>query len=186
MDDLKVSVGLYRHFKGSYFYVTNVARSCTSTEDVDYLVNYFDVCHPEVGMFSRKLEDFTSLFDQREDGEIVYIKCREDNVTGQFHRFERVKDLNFQLGSVSTEQLIDELRTRTDSPIHELDIEGMRSDIYAVDYVVGRKYPPMENTPAGVDTCNSFFNEEDAKDYFSHQVAKSRMSVFKRVFIEIK
>lgn len=184
-------LGLYRHFKGEYFYVTGVAKS---SEDYSVRVNYFNVCKPQLGYFSRPIIEFVgsnSEYEKDDKGDYfavgVEIKNREDNVTGQVHRFERILDLNFQLGSVSTEQLIDELRTRTDSPIHELDIEGLRSSVFATDYVVGKKFlANYENgTPQGIDTINVFFNEKEAQEYFSNQVAKARKGVFKRTFIEI-
>ena len=106
-------------------------------------------------------------------------------MTGQYHRFERVEDLNYQLGSISTEQLIDELRKRVDSPIHELDIDGLRSPVFCSDYVVGIKHNATEETPSGVDTINVFFTEDEAKNFFSNQSAKARKGVFKRTFIEL-
>lgn len=182
------AIGLYRHFKGDYFYVNNITKA---SEDYSVRVTYFNVCKPEMGMFSRPLPEFFSTTDKLEkDDSGVWFECgveikeRKDNVTGQIHRFEKVKDLNFQLGSITTEQLIDELRRRKDSPIHELDIEGLRSNIYSVDYVVGKKFAATEDTPAGIDTINVFFNESDAQKYYQDQVAKSRKGVFKRVFIE--
>lgn len=182
--------GLYRHFKGQYFYVMGVDRA---SEDKSFRVRYFNVCHPEDGTFSRPLHEFFSLTDKLEkddNGEWfdvgLAIKDRKDNVTGQIRRFERIDNIDFQIGSVSTEQLIDELRRRTDSPIHELDIEGLRSPVFCTDYVVGIKHNATEETPAGVDPINVFFNEEDAQKYFSNQVAKARKAVFKRTFIEVQ
>lgn len=181
-----VTIGLYRHFKGQYYYVTGLSKS--STDEKTIMVNYFNVCHPEYGSFVRPLDDFIAEYDETEqfgDTMTLYIKDRKDNVTGQHRRMERVKDLNFQLGSVSTEQLIDELRKRTDSPIHELDIEGLRSKVFSTDYVVGIKHQATEEIPAGVETINVFFEQEEAERFYSNQVAKGRKGVFKRTFIEI-
>lgn len=189
MDKLPVSIGLYRHFKGQYFYVTSISKSCTNKEEGSYIVNYFNVCHPEEGIFSRKLEEFISISDKKKDGVEVFIKDRKDNVTGQIARMERVKELNFQLGSVSTEQLIDELRRRKDSPIHELDIEGLRSDIYSSDYVIGIKHDKVPGVcEAGVETDNVFFTEFEAWQYYYDwcSTVKREKGVFKRVFIELR
>lgn len=184
-----IPLGLYRHFKGDYFYVTGVAKA---SEDYSVRVSYFNVCRPELGMFSRPIHEFVGSnrkYEKDEKGDYFAvgkeIKECEDNVTGQSHRFERVVDLNFQLGSVSTEQLIEELRTRVDSPIHELDIEGLRSPVFSSDYVVGIKHSATEDTPAGVETINTFFTEEQAQKYYSNQAAKARKGVFKRTFIEL-
>ena len=176
---LIVSVGLYRHFKGQYYYVTGLSKSATDEKTV--MVNYFNVCHPEFGSFVRPLDDFTATHE--EDGRS--IKDRPDNVTGQIMRLERVKDLNFQLGSVSTEQIIDELRRRTDSPIHELDIEGLQSKIFSKDYCVGAACEATEDTPRGVYTVSTFDTPEQAYQYLSTHQHKRNTKVFKRTFIEV-
>lgn len=187
-----IPLGLYRHFKGDYFYVTGVAKASEDYRSIR--VTYFNVCRPELGMFSRPIHEFVGSnrqYEKDDKGDWFAvgseIKDCEDNVTGQIHRFERVKDLNFQLGSISTEQLIDELRTRTDSPIHELDIKGLRSPVFSTDYVVGVKHLAdyEKETPQGIDTINAFFTEEEARKFYANQIAKSRKGVFKRTFIEI-
>ena len=176
---VRVSVGLYRHFKGQYYYVTGLSKSAIDEKTV--MVNYFNVCHPEFGSFVRPLDDFTATHE--EDGRS--IKDRPDNVTGQIMRLERVKDLNFQLGSVSTEQIIDELRRRTDSPIHELDIEGLQSKIFSKDYCVGEACEATEDTPRGVYTVSTFETPEQAYQYLSTHQHKRNTKVFKRTFIEV-
>ena len=176
---VRVSVGLYRHFKGQYYYVTGLSKSATDEKTV--MVNYFNVCHPEFGSFVRPLDDFTATHE--EDGRS--IKDRPDNVTGQIMRLERVKDLNFQLGSVSTEQIIDELRRRTDSPIHELDIEGLQSKIFSKDYCVGEACEATEDTSRGVYTVSTFETPEQAYQYLSTHQHKRNTKVFKRTFIEV-
>lgn len=182
----KVTIGLYRHFKGGYYYVSGLCRSATDEKTI--MVNYFDVCHPEYGNFVRPLDDFCTEFELGTDTKTVnFIVDRKDNVTGQFKRFERVQDLNFQLGSVSTEQLISELRGRSNSPIHELDIEELHSKIYAKDYIVGEpcRYPEPESHMTGVHTIASFSSQVEAEKFFhTHRHNKNTM-VFKRVFIEV-
>ena len=175
---VRVSVGLYRHFKGQYYYVTGLSKSATDEKTV--MVNYFNVCHPEFGSFVRPLDDFTATHE--EDGRA--IKDRPDNVTGQIMRFERVKDLNFQLGSISTEQLIEELRSRKDSPIHELDIEGLMSDVFSTDYVVGVSYDNPEFS-RGVEVICVTDTKEQAEQYLSTHIHRKGTRVFKRTFIEV-
>ena len=175
-----VKIGLYRHFKGGYYYVTGVSKN--AIDEKTYMVNYFNVCHPEYGACVRPMESF--LATHEEDGRA--IKDRLDNVTGQTHRMERVKDLNFQLGSVPTEQIIEELRRRTDSPIHELDIEGLRSKIFSIDYCIGEAYKETDCTPSGVYTLASFTTEEEAKKYFETHKHVKNARVFKRTFIEVE
>lgn len=185
MNDVKVTIGLYRHFKGDYFYVTGLSRS--SEDEKTIMVNYFNVCHPEYGSFVRPLEDFISDHDTTEqfgDEMAIHIKDRKDNVTGQIMRFERVKDINFQLGSVSTEQLIDELRNRTDSPIHELDLKGLYSPVFSKDYVVGVPYSNPEFS-RGVDSIVVCDTEEQAKEYISTHAHRKDAGIYKRTFIKV-
>lgn len=174
----KVTIGLYRHFKGAYYYVTGVSKYALDYENP--MVTYFDVCHPEKGNYVRPLDNFVAKVE--EDGRV--IKDRPDNVTGQLARFERVKDLNFQIESVSTEQLIIELRKRKDSPIHELDIEGLMSDVFSKDYIVGESYEFGEVTPKGVYTIATFDTVEEARKYLDSHPHKKNTKVFKRTFIE--
>lgn len=188
MNDVKVTVGLYRHFKGDYFYVTGLSKNAKDENTI--MVNYFNVCHPEYGNFIRPICDFTETTELYYDtyGEcdaIRKISDRKDNVTGQIARFERVKDLNFQLGSVSTEQLISELRKRTDSPIHELDIDGLQSHIVSRDFVVGEYYEKTEDTPSGVYTLSVCETKEKAQEYLRTHSHKRNTKVFKRTFIEV-
>ena len=180
-----VTIGLYRHFKGGYYYVTGLSRR---SEKYEVSVNYFDIIHPEVGSFNRPLDDFVARLDEK-DGEVISIHDREDNVTGQYLRFERVKDLNFQLGSVSTEQLIDELRKRKDSPIHQLDLDGLSSDIAYTDYVIGEVYEDKvmngKFLKGGVKTIASYESRKQAETAFDGVPHRKVASVFKRTFINV-
>lgn len=174
----EVTIGLYRHFKGEYYYVTSISRD--ALDERTLLVNYFNICHPEYGNCTRPLESFIATHE--DDGRS--IKDRKDNITGQIRRFERIKDINFQLGSVSTEQLIDELRRREDSPIHELDIEGLRSNVFCKDYIVGEAFEATEDTPRGVYTVARFDNQSQAQNYMDTHQHKKSARIFKRVFIK--
>lgn len=177
-NNLPVTVGLYRHFKGEYYYVTGFSKNA---HDDSIMVNYFNVCKPEKGNCTRTLTDFIRTHE--EDGRV--IKDRPDNITGQSVRFERVKDLNFQLGSISTEYIIDELRKRTDSPIHELDINGLNSKVFSKDYVVGEACEETAETPRGVFTIARFDTLEQAQNYMSSHLHNKRTKLFKRTFIEV-
>ena len=174
-----ISIGLYRHFKGDYYYVSSLSKSAVDEKTV--VVNYFNVCYPERGSFVRPLDDFIATHDEK-----GAIADRPTNRTGQISRFERVKDLNFQVGSISTEQLIAELRRRTDSPIHELDIEGLRSNIFCTDYVLGDKYFATEDYPCGISTIASFDDIEKARKYYYSHKHRKATGIFKRTFIEVE
>ena len=186
-EEQKVSIGLYRKFNGEYYYVTNVVIDSMDNRNLNII--YFNVCHPEYGSYSIPLENFISDHDIL--GNVInnYIKDRMDNVTGQTYCFERVKDLNFQIGSISTEQLIRELQERSDSPIHELDIEGLESEIFNKDYIAGYVFEDGEHG-SFLDgrTIASFEDETRGKKYVETHISSSgkRPKLFKRILIEVK
>ena len=163
-------IGLYRHFKGGYYFVQNVVRD-TKTERPT-LLYYFDVLHPESGFFVR---DITEFYD--------FVGDRKDNVTGQSNRFERVTSLENYIENFSTEQLIKELQSRKDSPFQTLDIEGLNSLVFSHDFAIGEPYEETRDTPRGVETLAVCDSPEEAFDYLKRN-ANPRASVFKRVFIK--
>lgn len=166
------AIGLYRHFKtGNYYFLQNIVSDCNS-DGKKYLCVYFNVCNPEQGTFSRRVEDWNN-----------YVVYREDNLTGQTYRFELVKSIDFQISSITTEQLIRELRTRKDSPIHALNLKGMMSPIVSQDYVVGEYFNDEE--VKGVSTICAHDTLEQAKKYFATHKLRDNARVFKRTFIQI-
>ena len=185
---VRVSVGLYRHFKGQYYYVTGLSKSATDEKTV--MVNYFNVCHPEYGSFVRPLDDFITTHDCTNDEKLVsdsmFIKDRPDNVTGQSERFRRVTDLNFQVADMPTSELLYELSKRKDSPLYGLDtVKSLSDSIFSSDYVVGEFYEATEDTPKGVATTSVHDTEEEAKKYLSTHKHRKNTGVFKRTFIEV-
>lgn len=174
-----ISLGLYRHFKGDYFYVKEFVKDCTSDE---VFASYFNILHPEFGTFIRSLSDFMSDGSNEE----VSIIDRLDNRTGQKYRFQKVVSLDNEVKNISTESLINELRKRKDSPLQKLDIEGLSDLVFCTDYIVGDKHYETKDYPRGVSTNASFTTEEEAKRYFeTHKTLKDKTFVFKRTFIEV-
>lgn len=176
-ESITVKPGLYRHFKGEYYFVQNIAKDAVRDIWVCY---YFNVCHPEYGVFVRPVEEWNST--ETDKGT---ISERWDNQTGQTHRFERVESINFQVSSISTEQLMNELRQRKDSPIRDLDLEGAESKVFMRDYVCG---VPRYSEALGNYLSNwvSFDEPEEAKKYVrTHTVpGKVVTKLFKRVLLE--
>lgn len=177
-----ITIGLYRHFKGEYYYVQNIVKD--TKDEKSHKAVYFNVLHPEYGSFVRAVSDFTADYDGEKD---VYIKDRLDNVTGQIHRFEKVVSLNNEVKNISTEVLLEELRSREDSPLHALDIEGFNRRVFCTDYIVGNKvYPSAEYPTRGVSyTAPPFDDEESAKRYYETHNRRHDTAVFKRTFIEV-
>lgn len=183
MNKPTITIGLYRHFKGEYYFVQNLVRSAVDEKSIEAV--YFNVLHPEYGTFVRAVSDFTADYDSKNE---VYIKDRPDNVTGQTHRMERVVSLDNEVKNLSTEVLLEELRRRDDSPLHALDIDGFNDRVFCVDYIVGnRVFPSAEYPYKGVSyTTPPFDSEESAKKFFETHNHRRDTKVFKRTFIEVE
>lgn len=183
-----ISIGLYRHFKGDYYYVQSIVTD--TMDERTKCVCYFNVMHPDYGLFTRPVYDFEALTygGKLPNGDTTQFNIvdRKDNVTGQYRRFEKVKSLDNEVKNLSTETLINELRKRPDSPLQDLDIEGVSGSVFCRDYVVGDECYATEEYPRGVSTILGFTTESEARKYFhSHQHRKST-HVYKRVFIEVE
>lgn len=78
-----VNIGkVYRHFKGNYYFVENVAYH---SETQERMVVYKP-------LYNR--EDSRTLWVRPEKMFLEEIPQRHDNITGQKHRFELVEDLS--------------------------------------------------------------------------------------------
>ena len=80
MDEVKIGK-VYRHFKGNYYFVENIAYD---TETKDRMVVYKP-------LYDR--EDGRKIWVRPEKMFLEEIPEREDNITGQKHRFELAEDL---------------------------------------------------------------------------------------------
>lgn len=80
MEHVKIGK-VYRHFKGNYYFVENVALDSETQERV---VIYKAIYNREDSqIWVRREEMFLEEID----------KTRKDNITGQTHRFEIVEDI---------------------------------------------------------------------------------------------
>ena len=79
MENVKIN-SVYRHFKGNYYYVVDVALD---SETQERIVVYKPLYH----------RDDSMLWVRPEKMFLEDIPERPDNVTGQTHRFELVNDL---------------------------------------------------------------------------------------------
>lgn len=177
---MEVKVGLYRHFKGNYYFVNNVVNLHDGSMKYVY---YFNIMHPERGYYVRPLEDFCACSDIK-DGKEVRIVDREDNITGQIYRFEKVNSLESNVKNLSTESLVKELSKREDSPLQELDIESVSKNVFSRDFVVGEAYEETKEYPKGVATIAGFNTRAEALKYYYNHKLKSNSHIYKRVFIK--
>lgn len=169
------TLGLYRHFKGAYYFLSNILRD--STQDCKgFVCEYFNVLHPEYGHFSRPVEQWDTDVTDR---------IGKDNVTGQVHRFEKVVSIDTDIKNFTTENLLTELSRRPDSPLQSLDIEGLSECVVAHDFIVGEAYPLTDDQPAGVFTNAVFSTLEEARQYYATHQHKPIAGVFKRTFLRV-
>lgn len=80
MNEVKIG-RVYRHFKGNYYFVENVAYY---SENMERMVVYKP-------LYQR--EDGRSIWVRPEKMFLEEISKRPDNITGQIHRFELVDDI---------------------------------------------------------------------------------------------
>jgi len=162
--------GLYRHFKGAVYFADTLMKD----QDGEWRVHYCNATTPTV-WYARPLAEWDTDVTDR---------IGKDNITGQTHRFERLSSAVAPLArDVSTGQLVRELATREDSPLHGLDLECLMSAVKCVDFCVGTFCPSTKDCEAGVYTHASFATKEDA---FNSRTLSSTpgAKVFKRTFIE--
>ena len=166
----EVQLGLYRHFKGGYYFANNYLKDESRGGEIK--IQYFDVLNPNPGYFTRSFNDWNAD-----------VSNRGDNVTGQTKRFERVSNLDNCLGDYSTDRLIEELRGRSDSPYQLSDIKELKSKVISTEYVVCVGVSVYD--ASGFYTLASFDTREEAEKYCEINTKYSSLAkVYKRVFIE--
>lgn len=81
MEQVKIGK-VYRHFKGNYYFVEDIAYDSETTERI---VVYKPLYNRDDGRF---------LWVRSEKMFLEEIPERPDNITGQKHRFELVEEIN--------------------------------------------------------------------------------------------
>ena len=177
MNDFRL--GLYMHFKGKVYCAVNIVEDCT--RDLK-MVQYFDVNDVERGYFVRPVDEWFST-----DTDKGLIKDREDNATGQSRRFEpySVGFWLFEPDNYSTELLMKVLSTRKDSPLRELDIEGVEStDTLQRDWCFAIVRHKPDFTPYVGSVIPFDTKEEAVKHYKDHYKPNSGMCLLKRIYLK--
>lgn len=80
MEEVKIG-RVYRHFKGNYYFVENVAYDSESQERIVVYKPLY------------KREDGRNIWVRPEKMFLAEIPERPDNITGQKHRFELCEDI---------------------------------------------------------------------------------------------
>lgn len=162
---------IYRHFKGNLYVVLSVSLAEDTLEPV---VTYMSL-NGDNKVWSRKQEVFESPVP---DG--------RENPTGQKMRFELVKDLRTPLHEASTDSLLKELKSRSDSPLHDMDIEGFNSCVKFREYVVG----DVILSPTGREHLEPIVvvdSEEEARKFMENHPDRcnSRTKLFRTTYVEV-
>lgn len=174
-----VEKGLYRHYNGSYYYLTDIITKAGTEEK---FAVYFNFLQPELGNFCLELcKWYDTELEITLNGEKHFINIKDyiGNVTGQIKRFERIHDIDFQVKDISTEQLLSELDKRGDSPFKEYDIEKLNSKVVERSYICALILEDeITNTVA-------FETKEEAEKYKEkHEKIGKEYKIFKRIFVE--
>lgn len=161
--------GLYRHFKGAVYFADTLMKD----QEGQYRVHYCNALEPTI-WYARPLAEWDTDVTDR---------IGKDNMTEQTHRFERLTSFSPTARDVSTEQLVRELASREDSPLHGLDLDCLSSAITCVDYCVGTFNSAIEDCGAGV-YCHAVFETKE-QAYHSKTFQNTPGSrIYKRTFIE--
>lgn len=117
--------GLYRHFKGGLYIVNSLALNEAEPNEADPTVVYTSVSTGKTWL--RPLSVFTEV-----------IQDREDNVTGQVHRFEPAVNVSSLLSFLTTKEIVEELDKRPDNPFDGALKDEDNSNVWDISYLIGR------------------------------------------------
>ena len=127
-------------------------------------------------VWTRALSEFESLVPEG-----------KDNPTGQKYRFQQIVDFGSVLSLITTENLVEELKRRPDSPFNDLDIDGLNEKVADREYILGELR--VEST--GVKVLNSLFSTDSlervryyAERHFDR--VSSRTKIYKSVLVEVQ
>ena len=163
---------VYRHFKGHIVLILSIAMEESTLEPK---VIYMHL-NEKKDVWSRSLSEFESLVPEG-----------KENPTGQKHRFEPVSDFRSVLSNCTTENLIEELKSRPDSPFNALDIEGFNSRVEGADYVVGEMKSLGIDEGVYIEPIMTASSIDEVKKFVQNNGHRcsSRTKIFKRVYSEI-
>ena len=166
---------IYRHFKGGLYLVLAVALS---EEGFTPTVVYMSL-NGDNKVWTRNQSDFMSPVPEG-----------RENPTGQANRFELVTDVKNVLSNCTTQNLIDELRSRPDSPFNEIDLKGFNNQVVLREFVLGEiKEVQTESGKEGyLEPIMTADTVEEVHKFMTncpHRL-NSRVKVFKSVIVEME
>jgi hypothetical protein len=173
---------IYRHFKGHVVMILSIA---TEESTLEPKVIYMHL-NERRDVWSRSLSEFESLVPEG-----------KDNPTGQKHRFELVKDLRSILSQCTTENLVEELKKRPDSPFNESDVDGLNDKVLDREYILGDlRLNPNVGEGCILDSVHHYYlnslysadSLEEVQDYAERHFDRLNVGtkIFKSVLVEVQ
>lgn len=163
---------IYRHFKGNLYLVISVALTSDALEPT---VVYMSLGGDNT-VWTRALSEFESLVPEG-----------KDNPTGQKYRFQQIVDFGSVLSLITTENLIEELKSRPDSPFNDSDIEGLNEKVADREYVLGELMSYSESGKV-LSSMYSSDSLEEVKGFAERNFHRlsSRTKIYKSVLVEVQ
>lgn len=167
---------IYRHFKGGLYIVLAVALS----EDAYTPTVVYMSLNGDSKVWTRSQSDFMSPVPEG-----------RENPTGQANRFELVTDVKNVLSNCTTQNLIEELRSRPDNPFNEVDFKGFNDQVVLREYALG-EIKEAETIAYGnqkyIETIMTADSIEEVKKFMErnpHRLS-SRVKIYKSVIVEME
>lgn len=165
---------IFRHFKGGLYLILSLAKSEDDPQGECQVI--YRSLNGDDKVWSRKQSDFES-------------NVPEDkfNPTGQIKRFELVTNLRNQLSMASTQSLVDEIKTRADSPFNDLDMDGFNSRVKNREYIVGELVLSQNGEGTVLQSIMTADSQEKAIKFIENHPERvsSRVRLYKSVLIEV-
>lgn len=164
---------IYRHFKGNLYLVISVALTSSSLEPT---VVYMSLSG-DSQIWTRPLSEFQS-----------FVPEGKENPTGQRYRFQQITDFGSVISLITTENLIEELKKRPDSPFNESDVEGLNEKVADREYILGELTPHPTGDNVILRSIYSADSLEAVQSFAERHFDRlsSRVKIFKSVLVEVQ
>ena len=166
---------IYRHFKGNLYLVISVALN---SFDLEPTVVYKSL-NGDNNVWTRPLSEFES-----------FVPEGKENPTGQKYRFEQIVSMESVLSHCTTQNLIEELKNRPDSPFNESDVEGLNDKVKIREYILGELRPNSATLEEDYFLHSIYSDDslEKVKDFAERHIGSfsSRAKIYKSVLVEVE
>lgn len=160
----------YRDYKGNIFYATGVHYDISREENVVIFHDTFE--------HNNLCESYVSFTD--------VIPLDDISVFGQAKKYVLLKLGVFDLSSIETKQLLNELKKREDNPYKNVEPEEVLEEVYVVGYKTIYQDPDTNTYKEYIEVSNVFENAQRAfEEYLKLQVTRSTAFFARRSVVEL-